>query len=766
MIRLVNNQVPKIVTEQLELHERVKFAVRDQALATQPDMQDVSRRLVDLRDEAAVAPAHDLPALLDQLNLHQSLANIDFKKKLPDMRSPYFAHLKIKENDGRVRDILIGHQTFLDTKHDISVIDWKNAPLAKIFFLYREGQEFFEQLPGREITGIILQRNVLTFEMGHLIAINSPSQNFRKDAQGQWLEDQIEQGATLSGGQGSANRGQTFGSGLGGQRMPDVSALLDHKQYQLLHNSTDEHLLILGGAGSGKTTVALHRIASLAAKNPRRFQAERMLVVVPDEGLVRLTRRILAKLHLDKVKVTSYDHWIMQTGRMILRSLPVKICEDTPAHVSLLKRHPAVLECFGELEAIRIGLYREQISKELSFVRGGPEIFSELKSKNLLDRIKLFEVYSIEQVKTSGLVASSKTHNLKQITKTIESMSRKLMNLDFDRLQLWSSQEIMDKAAKLTDGAINKSMVKELIRHTSKQFAEADSLLDNLPSGSEKIVSLDGIEVTEDADDGFVGTIDVEDYSVLLALLKFYTGKVRSPQAKLKKYRHLVIDEAQELTPIEFKILGDSIFDDATVTIAGDAAQQTDPTSSFTTWDHLLSQLNVGVINSTHLEVNYRSPKPIAEFAHQILGPLAPQNPPKAEREGCDVLVSDYSDFGHQALMLREALEELYEQEPQASCAIVCSDLDIARQYYDALSELPKIRLICKGEFSFSAGIDVTEVSQIKGLEFDYIVIPDANNQNYPITNIARRELHVASTRAMHQLWVNYVGFKSKVLPK
>ena len=74
------------------------------------------------------------------------------------------------------------------------------------------------------------------------------------------------------------------------------------------------------------------------------------------------------------------------------------------------------------------------------------------------------------------------------------------------------------------------------------------------------------------------------------------------------------------------------------------------------------------------------------------------------------------------------------------------------------------MRLVVDGEFSFKPGIDITDVAQIKGLEFDYVIIPDANVASYPDTPVARRALHIAVTRAVHQLWVLAIGRPSEIL--
>ena len=70
-----------------------------------------------------------------------------------------------------------------------------------------------------------------------------------------------------------------------------------------------------------------------------------------------------------------------------------------------------------------------------------------------------------------------------------------------------------------------------------------------------------------------------------------------------------------------------------------------------------------------------------------------------------------------------------------------------------------------EGEFGFEPGVDVTDVDNAKGLEWDYVVVPDASAEAYPLTDDARRRLHVAVTRASHQLWVVSARTASGLLP-
>ena len=104
--------------------------------------------------------------------------------------------------------------------------------------------------------------------------------------------------------------------------------------------------------------------------------------------------------------------------------------------------------------------------------------------------------------------------------------------------------------------------------------------------------------------------------------------------------------------------------------------------------------------------------------------------------------------------------------EPLASVAILSPSPVASDVYFEGLAraDLPRLRRIRDGEFPFKPGIEVTEVTQVKGLEFDYVIVLDVDAQNYPDTPTARRQLHVAATRAVHQLWMMSVGTPSPLV--
>jgi DNA helicase-2/ATP-dependent DNA helicase PcrA len=170
------------------------------------------------------------------------------------------------------------------------------------------------------------------------------------------------------------------------------------------------------------------------------------------------------------------------------------------------------------------------------------------------------------------------------------------------------------------------------------------------------------------------------------------------------------------------------------------------------------------VVRANHLTTSYRSTRPIADFAHRLLGPIAPAAAPKTIRDGVPVAKTFFRNDGHAVIFLRDALMDLVTREPMASVAIICHGFKFAEGFFQALKDLPRVRYCPDGDFAFAPGIDITLVPAVKGLEFDYVVIPDASSNHYPDTHLDRRLLHVAATRAIHQLWVIAIGRESPII--
>jgi DNA helicase-2/ATP-dependent DNA helicase PcrA len=205
----------------------------------------------------------------------------------------------------------------------------------------------------------------------------------------------------------------------------------------------------------------------------------------------------------------------------------------------------------------------------------------------------------------------------------------------------------------------------------------------------------------------------------------------------------------------------------AGITLAGDTQQHVMGHSGFTSWSEFFKHLGIPGAEVETLRVSYRSSRPIVEFSTQLLGDLfEEEDVPETTREGPPVELFRFTDRGESVAFLADALRELAGAEPLASVAILTPSPTISAAYFEGLDrcELPRVRQVREQDFSFAAGVEVTEIEQVKGLEFDYVILVEVDATNFPDSPEARRLLHVGSTRAIHQLWLTSLGTPSPLV--
>jgi DNA helicase-2/ATP-dependent DNA helicase PcrA len=153
--------------------------------------------------------------------------------------------------------------------------------------------------------------------------------------------------------------------------------------------------------------------------------------------------------------------------------------------------------------------------------------------------------------------------------------------------------------------------------------------------------------------------------------------------------------------------------------------------------------------------VSYRSTAEITQFARAILGPLSHETVPETTREGPPVELFQFASVGEAVAWLAEALKQLARDEPDANVAVVSRFAQQADVYFDGLAraEVTAVRRVAKQDFAWEPGVDVTDIRQTKGLEFDEVILIETTSASYPVTPAARHALYVGATRASHQLW-------------
>ncbi len=671
---------PPIVAEELKSLERTRKILIEHPESHQRSESELVAEMARLREEYRIAKLEDKGPLQEQLNGLASLIEQQGRSRPAepvDPDNPYFAHL-ILEEDGRARSVYLGRSTRLS--NGLRIVDWRNAPVSRLFYLYDEGDDYEEEMGGRSREGTVIGRRTLLVSGGELLRVGTRKKDWVRGKDG-WRE--LSRDAwKLAGGEGAALRAGGAGARLGAgaklradKHLPDIAALIDPEQFALISAPDSGVVVLRGSAGSGKTTVALHRIAYLAYENTR-FQPEKVLVIVWGRAMRDYVAHVLPALGVEGVEVTTWSDWARGCVKELMPELPLDQADDTPAPVVRLKLHPAVMDLFARHIA---------------------------RTPGRKDTEQLIEDFASVLTDRPALKAA---------------IGDDLNDEQLDRAIAW----ITVQAEAL------------------QAFAEGDN--------------------EEDA------RLDPEDDALLLRLWQLRVGPIQR-RGKPLVYAHTVLDEVQDFSPVEVQVLFGTCDKKRSVTLAGDTRQHISQDAGFSSWQGFLSHIGVESKALSTLEVSYRSTHAITRFALDVLADND-EPAPRTTRDGPPVELFRFGDHGACVAFLAEELRELLRSEPNANVALLTPDAAISELYFEGLSraELPELRRVIDQRFAFAPGIDIVEAQEVKGLEFDYVILIEASARYWPDSPHHRRLLHVASTRAVHQLWLTSVGTPSSILPE
>jgi DNA helicase-2/ATP-dependent DNA helicase PcrA len=755
----------RVVGEEQAILEQILARLARDAGQQVQQIEDLDGQLIELRDAIAEAKEEDLASLVDQMHQVAALSRKRGKgRSLPvDPRSPYFGHLRLQEaRSGKTRDVLIGKRTLLDDGTGLSIVDWRNAPVSRLYYRYEEDDDYEEEFDDRTLEGKVRLKRGVAVADGQLRRVDTPVGTFVLGRDGAWRAAVGSARPTLQGGAGTAARVPRGVLGVHGdeeapradKHLQEITALIDREQFGLITRPDSGIVLIQGGAGSGKTTVALHRVAYLAFQDPERFAPTKVVVIVFNDALVEYIRHVLPALGVEGVTVTTYRRWSAQLLRRLRLAVPAARSPATPEAVARFKKHRVLMTMIDELVVAQLEAAQIALSERIAGRPGAEDVMAAwFRLESLAPAVRVER--ALEWVRSgAGSRLDPRTRTAAETV--LRGLGESLDDAVADLIELLSDQDAIH--ARLREHARDEFSAQDIAEIGRWCFQQAERLLDRDDDADDR----DG-----DEDDGAAeAALDAEDDAILLRLVQAKRGGIFVGGRRFE-YEHIVVDEAQDLCALEVRVLLECASPGRSVTIAGDRAQKMIFDNGFSDWPSLLRDAGLPHTEIQPLRITYRSTRQVMELARHVLGPLHDPGDDLIARDGAPISYYGFSDIGESVAFLAEALRNLMQREPSASAALVTRFPQQAELYYEALrvAEVPRLRHVREQDFAFLPGIDVTDVRQVKGLEFDYVVILDPNAQNYPVRTETRHLLHIAATRAAHQLWLVCAGPPSDLLP-
>ena len=673
----------------------------------------------------------------EHLGSREELWRIANRKKIhihnleSSLDTPYFARIDFTfEKDGKLQTIYIGKNGIMQNTN-IIVTDWR-APISSLYYDSEVGHCSFTS-PEGEVSGNLELKRQYEINSGNLISY--------------YDVDLVSTDALL----------QKYLNSNNDSRLKSIVSTIQKEQNEVIRRNLFDNLIIQGVAGSGKTTVALHRIAYLVYNYRDSIKQNQYLVIGPNPIFIKYISSVLPELDVSSVKQCTFEGFaqnyideeinINSPDKKVTQSIAGKIDNDIDKFKSSMN-YKTMLDQFLQVYFYSI------TAKDFTL-----DDFTVLNSQ------KVKEVFDSTYTSTHISLAS-------RIELTIEKLSR-IIEDNIDSITTAFTDYTFQAFANLQDPKEEEKMRKKIVKNREelhkfcksslrKYFAKAKidatklyklfiSSIENYDIFNYKYLKTLKKDTMKNIKNG---CYDFEDLASLI-----YLQKVIAPNPEYSRIRHVVVDEAQDLGEFNFFVLKIAL-PSSTFSIFGDLAQSIYDYRGIDNWNivnKIMFDNNGRIIN---FKKSYRTTSEIMEVADEVSESIGMIRSDLVVRHGKEV---DFTPLEQQNIpsYIAGKIKE-YKEKGYKTIAIISKTNLLSCYINDGLAELgvniPNITL--NDDLSEDNNKVCTISNQLaKGLEFDAVIINNANENIYSSSsNLDMKLLYVAITRALHELDIVYSG--------
>ena len=662
------------------------------------------------------------------INMYDEKMRLIYK----NMNKPYFARIDFKrDNEKNLEKIYIGKVGVTDEDNNIVTVDWR-APISSIYYDSNIGRTKYIA-PDGICEGELLLKRQFNIENQKLISY----QDVDTVANDELLKPYLSSSAD--------------------NRLKNIVSTIQKEQNEIIREPLNKNIIVQGVAGSGKTTVALHRIAYLVYNYRDTVKPNQYLVIGPNKFFVSYISNVLPDLDVDNVNQLTYDElckeYINKDFTLISEDEKIKQYIKNPNSLNF-QNLKVSMEFKNALDK-----YIEEIDKNIipnkNIEIKGYVIFSSEFIKNTYNSIENPVIYDNIEKK----VNRTKLLLQKYIEDNLDDIKESLQN-QFKEKTKDVSNEIRYKEMD-TLSSIEKELSKGFKQRLNKFFSP---LLPNIYktyitflSRINEYIDLSNYNIkNEDVNYNIKNLkskkVEFEDLSSLIYLKTCINGG-----EEYANYKQVAIDEAQDFGDFNFVALK-KLLSNATFSIFGDLAQSIYQYRGIKNWESVQNKAFNNKCEIKNLHKSYRTTTEIMNCASNITKHLGLNVAEPVIRHGKDVEFINFSDIDEQIKMIENILEE-YLKEDFKTIAIICKDEDEASQISKKLNKKYNAVNITDSDTMYNGGICVITSYLAKGLEFDGAIVSNASKLKYDENNdMEMKLLYVAMTRPLHELKVLYDG--------
>lgn len=617
---------------------------------------------------------------------------VAMKRKLMKLhQSPYFGRIDFSVTPSEPKTIYIGIYTFFDEGAGKNLIyDWR-APISSMFYDFELGPAWYET-PSGQISGEIEFKRQYRIRDGRMELMIENEVNIHDEV----LQKELSKAAD--------------------DKMKTIVATIQRDQNAVIRNESSSVIIIQGVAGSGKTSIALHRIAFLLYRFRDSIAAKDVLIISPNKVFADYISNVLPELGEEQIPEMGIDE------------LAQDLLENKFHFQTFFQQVAFLLETHdkGFIERVRFKSdfeFLRKLNQYLIYLENNFFQAQELR----IGRTVIPSPFIHERFKSYHRIPLLK--RIPQVVKDIQQFIRS--NTDLPA----GARSLHGQAGRKLTGQ-EKAQIWEAVPRMIK-VSSIFELYKGFYSwlGKPELFRMISGNILE--------------YSDVFPLI-YCKIRMEGIQS-FDRVKHLLVDEMQDYTPVQYSVLS-RIFK-CKKTILGDITQAVNPYSGSSSEGihQVFPQADI-----IKLLRSYRSTLEITSFTQRILS-----NPDliAMERHGTEPVIRGFENNSEETEEITRLIST-FRKSGYHSMAVIAKTHQQSKLLFSALKPMG-VHLLTVDSTSLKSGVIITTAHLAKGLEFDEVVVPFVSARNYH-TEVDQRMLYIACTRAMHQLTLTHSG---KVTP-
>ncbi len=652
------------------------------------------------------------------------------------IQSPYFSRIDFTEEGyDDTEKIYIGLFNLMDeSTHDIKVYDWR-APISSLYYSSELGPVKYKA-PSGIIKGNVSLKRQYKINMGKLEYFFDSNVNIVDEM----LMEALSQNMT--------------------SKMKTIVETIQKQQDMIIRDLNNDLLVVQGVAGSGKSSVALHRIAFLLYQGLNlKLSANNVVVISPNTLFSKYISNVLPELGEDNISEYTFENIFV---KLFDNKMSVKTKSENFENIICAENENkrSFLRAADEFKGSKIFLtildrFIKYFERKLIYFEDVYFDGEIIETRELLKAFILSKKLDMPTAKKLKIIENrimDKVHEKKNSRR--EKIEKAVNNSKQHEFEIKAFTRVL--AARETSSIINKL-------HRFTEFSSYD-LYKKLFSDKELFIKLaKGLALPDNIDEiiSYTNKSINDPYNIPYAdgIAMMYLKVKAEGTDSLNSIKQVIVDEAQDYYPMHYYLLK-NLFKEARFTIVGDVNQAVEKISDITFYDEIISIFNLPRSNKIFLNKSYRSSYEISKFSERLLDNGLTTEYFKRNEEKPELIhMKDINKLEEK--MLKDI--DKYKSQGYNSIAVICKNRNEAASLYFRLRGKINVKLVdYLGEQNIT-GVIIVPVYLAKGLEFDAVMVYGADDKNYN-TVFDKKLLYVACTRALHRLSLYYSEKVSRFL--